>query len=256
MIASPEHGCLGGAAVLARNGGIGAEPPGALPLGLSQAEPLTAGGLAARSAAVHGCGAVPATSPDPRTPRALRLSMLAVRTSRSRTGTPPDVPRAVPETAGTIYDMWGPHAYSDERSFYACSPHRIDMAAHLIRESFLADHANPALRLLPEGPSGASNEPDWTVTLPPGPARRPAPRPQRSFTTSMTSLPPRTTRRHSAAASEPGEAGGGSPGRGRSAAAASGRPAVRASSSGPASPCRRLWATRRTWSNTRCWAYQ
>ena len=54
MIASPEHGCLGGAAVLARNGGTGAEPLGALPLGLGQAEPLTAGGLAACRAAVVG----------------------------------------------------------------------------------------------------------------------------------------------------------------------------------------------------------
>ncbi len=61
-----------------------------------------------------------------------------------------DVPGAVTETAGTIYEMWGPHAYPDERSFYACSPHRIEMAAHLIRESYFADHAHPALRLLPE----------------------------------------------------------------------------------------------------------
>ncbi|HXZ77693.1 MAG TPA: hypothetical protein VEH31_43420, partial [Streptosporangiaceae bacterium] len=61
-----------------------------------------------------------------------------------------DVPGEVTETASTIYDMWGPHAYPDERSFYACSPHRIEMAAHLIRESYFADHANPALRLLPE----------------------------------------------------------------------------------------------------------
>jgi hypothetical protein len=54
VITSPEHGCLGGAAVLARNGGIGAEPLGALPLGLGQAEPLTPGGLAAGRAAVRG----------------------------------------------------------------------------------------------------------------------------------------------------------------------------------------------------------
>jgi len=61
-----------------------------------------------------------------------------------------DVPGAVTEAVGTIHEMWGPHAYPDERSFRACSPHRIEMAAHLIRESYFADDANPALRLLPE----------------------------------------------------------------------------------------------------------
>ena len=61
-----------------------------------------------------------------------------------------DVPAAVTEAAATIHEEWGPHEYPDERLFYACSPHRIEMAAHLIRESYLADHANPALRLLPE----------------------------------------------------------------------------------------------------------
>jgi hypothetical protein len=61
-----------------------------------------------------------------------------------------DDPGAVTETAGTIYEMWGPHSYPDERSFCACSPHRIEMAAHLIRESYSPEYANPALRLLPE----------------------------------------------------------------------------------------------------------
>jgi hypothetical protein len=61
-----------------------------------------------------------------------------------------EVPGAVPEAAAIIYEEWGPHEYPDERSFYACSPHRIEMAAHLIRESYVADHANPALRLLPD----------------------------------------------------------------------------------------------------------
>ena len=61
-----------------------------------------------------------------------------------------DVPEAVAEAAGTILSEWGPHENPDERSFYACSPHRIEMAAHLIREGCFADYANPALRLLPE----------------------------------------------------------------------------------------------------------
>ena len=54
MIASPEHGCLGGATVSVRNGAIGAEPPGALPLGLGQAEPRTAGSLTAAPGTVAG----------------------------------------------------------------------------------------------------------------------------------------------------------------------------------------------------------
>jgi hypothetical protein len=61
-----------------------------------------------------------------------------------------EVPGAVPEAVAIIYEEWGLHEYPDERSFYACSPHRIEMAAHLIRESYVADYANPALRLLPE----------------------------------------------------------------------------------------------------------
>ncbi len=61
-----------------------------------------------------------------------------------------DVPEAVTAATGTILAEWGPHESPDERSFYACSPHRIEMAAHLIREGYFADYANPALRLLPE----------------------------------------------------------------------------------------------------------
>ena len=60
------------------------------------------------------------------------------------------VPGAVTQATATIHEEWGPHEYPDERSFYACSPHRIEMAAHLIRGSYFADYANPALRLLPE----------------------------------------------------------------------------------------------------------
>jgi hypothetical protein len=61
-----------------------------------------------------------------------------------------DVPEAVAEAIGTVLGEWGPHENLDERSFYACSPHRIEMAAHLIREGYFADYASPALRLLPE----------------------------------------------------------------------------------------------------------
>jgi len=56
----------------------------------------------------------------------------------------------VAEAVGTILGEWGPREHLDERSFYACSPHRLEMAAHLIREGYFAGYANPALRLLPE----------------------------------------------------------------------------------------------------------
>lgn len=61
-----------------------------------------------------------------------------------------DVPETVSEATGTILGEWGPGENPDECSFYACSPHRIEMAAHLIREGYFADFANLALRLLPD----------------------------------------------------------------------------------------------------------
>jgi len=60
-----------------------------------------------------------------------------------------DVP-ATTIAAGTILAEWGPHEALDERLFYACSPHRIEMAAHLIRHGYVPEYANQALRLLPE----------------------------------------------------------------------------------------------------------
>lgn len=61
-----------------------------------------------------------------------------------------DVPEAVAAATGTILGEWGPPEYPDGHSFYACSPHRIGMAAHLIREGYFAHDANTALGLLPE----------------------------------------------------------------------------------------------------------
>jgi len=61
-----------------------------------------------------------------------------------------DVPQDVADAVDTIIEEWGPRAHPGERSLYACSPHRIEMAAHLIREGYLPDYANAALRLLPE----------------------------------------------------------------------------------------------------------
>jgi hypothetical protein len=59
-----------------------------------------------------------------------------------------DVPAA--EDVGTILDVWGPPKSLDQRSVYACSPHRIEMSARLIRDGYHAEHANAALRVLPQ----------------------------------------------------------------------------------------------------------
>jgi hypothetical protein len=65
MIANPENGWLGGAAVSVRNGAIGAEPPGALPLGLGQADALAVNGLTAAPGTVAGrtAGGLPLNRP-------------------------------------------------------------------------------------------------------------------------------------------------------------------------------------------------
>jgi hypothetical protein len=54
------------------------------------------------------------------------------------------------EALGTILEEWGPGQNPDERAFYGCSPHRIEMAARLLRDGYFPDFANTALRLLPE----------------------------------------------------------------------------------------------------------
>ena len=61
-----------------------------------------------------------------------------------------DVPEDTTDAVGTILYEWGPEPPPEERSRYASSPHRIEMTARLIRDSDPADHANEALRLLPE----------------------------------------------------------------------------------------------------------
>ena len=61
-----------------------------------------------------------------------------------------DVPQNSADAVDIILDEWGPRAYPGECSRYACSPHRIEMAARLIRDAYFPDHANAALRLLPE----------------------------------------------------------------------------------------------------------
>jgi hypothetical protein len=58
--------------------------------------------------------------------------------------------KAAAEALGTLLEEWGPGKIPDERAFRACSPHRIEVTARLLRDSYLPDYANAALLLLPE----------------------------------------------------------------------------------------------------------
>ncbi len=60
------------------------------------------------------------------------------------------VPQNAADAVDIILHEWGPRVDPGDRSLYACSPHRIEMAAHLIRDAYLTDYANAALCLLPE----------------------------------------------------------------------------------------------------------
>jgi len=61
-----------------------------------------------------------------------------------------DVSEAAAEATGVILDEWGPHQIPDESLFYSCSPHRIEMAAELMRDAYPVEVGGPALQLLPE----------------------------------------------------------------------------------------------------------
>ena len=61
-----------------------------------------------------------------------------------------DVSEDTADAVGTILYQWGPEPPLEERSRYASSPHRIEMAARVIRDAYPPDHANVVLRLLPE----------------------------------------------------------------------------------------------------------
>ena len=76
------------------------------------------------------------------------------------------------DAVGTIIYEWGPEPPPEERSRYASSPHRIEMTARLIRDGYLPDHANEALRLLPEWTQWCIGQSGLTATSRPGPARR------------------------------------------------------------------------------------
>jgi hypothetical protein len=91
---------------------------------------------------VGPAAAAPSGSDDPDPAREAFLDWYAARHD--------DVPHNVADAVDTILHQWGPGAHLGERSRYACSPHRIEMTARLIRDGYFTDHANAALRLLPE----------------------------------------------------------------------------------------------------------
>jgi hypothetical protein len=97
-------------------------------------------------ALVHSAGATAtAASADAHDPEPVHEAFLSWYAARHD-----DVPEDTADAVGTIIYEWGPEPPPGERSRYACSPHRIEMAARLIRDGYLPDHANEALRLLPE----------------------------------------------------------------------------------------------------------
>jgi hypothetical protein len=87
----------------------------------------------------------------------------------------PGAPKGITATAETIIGEWGPGHHLDERSFYACSPFRVAMTAHMIGNDYDPAHASLAIRL---------------------PSRPPALRPTRSTSRTLRNCPtPRTPRR-------------------------------------------------------------
>jgi hypothetical protein len=62
----------------------------------------------------------------------------------------PGAPKGIAATAESIIEAWGPGSPIDEREFYACSPFRVAMTAHLIGDGYEPALASRAIRLLPE----------------------------------------------------------------------------------------------------------
>jgi hypothetical protein len=64
--------------------------------------------------------------------------------------TPFRIPEKGARPTGASIGEWGPGHHPDERSFYACSPYRVTMTAHIIGNDYEPDYARRAIRLLPE----------------------------------------------------------------------------------------------------------
>ena len=61
----------------------------------------------------------------------------------------PDARDEVAEALELLLAEWGPDVPPDERAFYACSPHRIQACASILRDSYEPAWVNKALSLLP-----------------------------------------------------------------------------------------------------------
>ena len=61
----------------------------------------------------------------------------------------PDARDEAAEALELLLAEWGPDVPPDERAFYACSPHRIQACASILRDSYESDWVNKALPLLP-----------------------------------------------------------------------------------------------------------
>lgn len=61
-----------------------------------------------------------------------------------------DVPSDFGNIVASIISNWGPLEHPDAGSFYACSPHRIKVAAILLRDQYAPELTNEMLAVLPE----------------------------------------------------------------------------------------------------------
>jgi hypothetical protein len=65
-------------------------------------------------------------------------------------GQPADVRDQAEGALELLLAEWGPDVPPDEQAFYACSPHRIQACASILRDSYEPDWVNKALPLLPD----------------------------------------------------------------------------------------------------------
>jgi hypothetical protein len=62
----------------------------------------------------------------------------------------PDARSAAEEALELILAEWGPDTPPDERTFYACPPHRIETCGSILRDTYEPGPVNNALPLLPD----------------------------------------------------------------------------------------------------------